>query len=413
MTQTTTDFQSKLANYAELLVKTGVNLPAGGKLQVGGPLDAAPLLREIARAAYRAGALHVNVRIVDPQQALALYEDGSDEAVAYIPEWAAAEDQRLVEEGYAFLNIAGTDPKLLANVNPERVAQRSKLQAQAGKAVSEAIGGFQVNWCVAAMSTPAWARAVYPDLPEEEAVAKLWEDIFTVTRADQPDPVSAWKAHTDELERLTGLLTDKQYASLHLKSDLGTDLTVGLADGHIWQGGAETARNGIRGVPNLPTDEVFTMPHRERVDGWAVASKPLSVRGQLIEGIRVRFENGRAVEIHAEKGQDVLQKLIETDEGAAHLGEVALVKASAPVAQTGTLFFNTLFDENAASHIALGRCYPTNVQHGENPEALHAAGGNDSLIHVDWMIGNAQTDVDGITTDGQREPLMRGGEWVI
>lgn len=409
----TMNFEERLARYAELLVKVGVNLPQGGKLQVGGPLDAAPLLREIARAAYRAGALHVNVRIVDPQQALALYEDGSDEAVAYLPEWATEEDQRMVEEGYAFLTIAGTDPKLLANVNPERVAGRSKLQAQAGKAVSEAISGFQVNWCVAAMSTPAWASTVYPDLPQEEAVSKLWDDIFTVTRADQLDPVAAWKAHTDELERLTQLLTEKQYASLHLKSDLGTDLTVGLADGHIWQGGAETARNGIRGVPNLPTDEVFTMPHRDRVDGWAVASKPLSVRGQLVEGIRVRFEHGRAVEIHADKGQDVLQKLIETDEGAAHLGEVALVKASAPVAQTGTLFYNTLFDENAASHIAFGRCYPTNVQHGENPEALKAAGGNDSLIHVDWMIGNAQTDVDGLTASGEREALMRGGEWVI
>lgn len=409
----TMNFEERLARYAELLVKVGVNLPQGGKLLVNAPLAAAPLVRLVARAAYRAGALDVRVNYFDEHLSLALYEEGSDDAVAYLPAWAAQEAQNMLEDGYARLAIRGDDPALLRDVNPERVALRSKLQAQAGKAVSEAISGFQVNWCVAAMSTPAWARAVYPDLPQEEAVSKLWDDIFTVTRADQLDPVAAWKAHTDELERLTQLLTEKQYASLHLKSDLGTDLTVGLADGHIWQGGAETARNGIRGVPNLPTDEVFTMPHRDRVDGWAVASKPLSVRGQLVEGIRVRFEHGRAVEIHADKGQDVLQKLIETDEGAAHLGEVALVKASAPVAQTGTLFYNTLFDENAASHIAFGRCYPTNVQHGENPEALKAAGGNDSLIHVDWMIGNVQTDVDGLTASGEREALMRGGEWVI
>lgn len=409
----TMNFEERLARYAELLVKVGVNLPQGGKLLVNAPLAAAPLVRLVARAAYRAGALDVRVNYFDEHLSLALYEEGSDDAVAYLPAWAAQEAQNMLEDGYARLAIRGDDPALLRDVNPERVAGRSKLQAQAGKAVSEAISGFQVNWCVAAMSTPAWASTVYPDLPQEEAVSKLWDDIFTVTRADQLDPVAAWKAHTDELERLTQLLTEKQYASLHLKSDLGTDLTVGLADGHIWQGGAETARNGIRGVPNLPTEEVFTMPHRDRVDGWAVASKPLSVRGQLVEGIRVRFEHGRAVEIHADKGQDVLQKLIETDEGAAHLGEVALVKASAPVAQTGTLFYNTLFDENAASHIAFGRCYPTNVQHGENPEALKAAGGNDSLIHVDWMIGNAQTDVDGLTASGEREPLMRGGEWVI
>lgn len=409
----TMNFEERLARYAELLVKVGVNLPQGGKLLVNAPLAAAPLVRLVARAAYRAGALDVRVNYFDEHLSLALYEEGSDDAVAYLPAWAAQEAQNMLEDGYARLAIRGDDPALLRDVNPERVAGRSKLQAQAGKAVSEAISGFQVNWCVAAMSTPAWASTVYPDLPQEEAVSKLWDDIFTVTRADQLDPVAAWKAHTDELERLTQLLTEKQYASLHLKSDLGTDLTVGLADGHIWQGGAETARNGIRGVPNLPTEEVFTMPHRDRVDGWAVASKPLSVRGQLVEGIRVRFEHGRAVEIHADKGQDVLQKLIETDEGAAHLGEVALVKASAPVAQTGTLFYNTLFDENAASHIAFGRCYPTNVQHGENPEALKAAGGNDSLIHVDWMIGNAQTDVDGLTASGEREALMRGGEWVI
>lgn len=413
MTTTETAFETKLRNYAELLVKVGVNLPAGGKLSLSGPLEAAPLMRQVARAAYRTGALDVYSVWNDQQMSLALYEEGNDEAVAFIPEWSTAESERRVADGYAFLSIAGNDPKILSKIDPARVAQRSTLLAQAGKKVSAAIGAFEVNWSVAAMSTPAWANTVYPDLPLPEAISQLWEDIFKVTRADQPDPVAAWNTHLKELEHLTSLLTAKQYAALHLKNDLGTDLRVGLAEGHIWQGGAETAKNGIRAVPNLPTDEVFTMPHRERVNGWAVASKPLSVRGQLIEGIRVRFEKGRAVEVHATQGQSVLQKLLETDEGAAHLGEVALVKASAPVAQTGKLFFNTLFDENAASHIAFGRCYPTNVLHGENPDALHAAGGNESLIHVDWMIGNAQTDVDGMTASGEREALMRGGEWVI
>ncbi|MEW6421115.1 MAG: aminopeptidase, partial [Deinococcota bacterium] len=224
---------------------------------------------------------------------------------------------------------------------------------------------------------------------------------------------AAWTTHLDRLERLTTLLTERQYAALHLCSGLGTDLTVGLAEGHLWQGGAETAKNGIRAVPNLPTDEVFTAPHRDRVDGVAVASKPLSVRGQLIQGIRVRFEGGKAVEVRAEQGEETLRQLLATDAGAAHLGEIALVPASAPVAQTGTLFVNTLFDENAASHIAFGRCYPTNVQGGENPEALRAAGGNDSLIHVDWMLGTPDMDVDGLTAGGQREALMRGGEWVV
>ena len=409
----TMNFEERLARYAELLVKVGVNLPQGGKLLVNAPLAAAPLVRLVARAAYRAGALDVRVNYFDEHLSLALYEEGSDDAVAYLPAWAAQEAQNMLEDGYARLAIRGDDPALLRDVNPDRVALRSKLSGQAMRAVSEAVSGMAVNWTVAAMSTPAWARAVYPDLPEQEAVSRLWDDIFKVTRADRPDPVAAWQEHIAALARRSEYLNGKQYAAVHLKSELGTDLTVGLADGHIWQGGAEEAKNGIVGVPNLPTDEVFTMPHRERVDGWAVASKPLSVRGQVVQGIRVRFEAGRAVEVSAEQGEDTLKKLLDTDEGAARLGEIALVAASAPVAQTGTLFFNTLFDENAASHIALGRCYSTNVQHGENPEALKAAGGNDSLIHVDWMIGTPGTDVDGVTASGEREPLMRGGEWVI
>ncbi|SMB96080.1 aminopeptidase [Deinococcus hopiensis] len=414
MTTTTTQtFEDRLARYAELLVRTGVNLPQGGKVHINAPLEAAPLVRLVARAAYRAGALDVRANYSDPHLNLALYEDGADNAVDFLPEWFAEESEHLLEDGYAFIAIVGEDPSLLAGVNPDRVAQRSKLTSQAMRKVNEAIGGMHVNWTVAAMSTPAWARRVYPELPEEEAVARLWNDIFAVTRADTPDPVAAWTEHLDRLERLTAFLNGRQYAAIHLRSELGTDLTVGLADGHIWLGGAETAKNGIRGVPNLPTDEVFTAPHRGRVNGVAVASKPLSARGQLITGIRVRFENGRAVEINAEGGEATLRQLIGTDEGAAHLGEIALVPASAPVAQTGTLFLNTLFDENAASHIALGRCYPTNVEGGEDEQGLKAAGGNDSLIHVDWMIGTPQTDVDGIRADGTCEPLMRAGAWVV
>ena len=409
----TPSFEDRLARYAELLVRTGVNLPQGGKVLIRAPLEAAPLVRLVARAAYRAGALDVRAHYQDPHLGLALYEDGTDAAVDHVPAWHAAETEAMVGGGYAFISIVGEDPSLLAGVDPDRVARRSRLLAAASRQVSEAISGMRVNWTVAAMSTPAWARRVYPGLPEEEAVARLWNDIFAVTRADTPDPVAAWQAHLDRLERLTARLNGRRYAAIHLRSELGTDLTVGLADGHVWMGGAETAKTGIRGVPNLPTDEVFTAPHRERVNGVAVASKPLSARGQLITGIRVRFEAGRAVEISAQQGEDTLRQLLGTDEGAARLGEVALVPASAPVAQTGTLFLNTLFDENAASHIALGRCYPTNVEGGEDEAVLKAAGGNDSLIHVDWMIGTPGTDVDGIRADGTREALMRAGEWVV
>ena len=232
--------------------------------------------------------------------------------------------------------------------------------------------------------------------------------IFAVSRADQPDPVAVWRSHTEQLARVHTHLNARRYHALHFRNT-HTDLTVGLADGHLWAGGAWTARNGIAGVPNLPTDEVFTAPHRNRVDGYVRASKPLSVRGTLIENIFMRFEAGRVVEASASRGQDVLSALLDTDEGAGHLGEVALVEYDSPVARTGLLFYNTLFDENAASHIALGQSYGFNL--GPMEGGPEQAGANSSLIHVDWMIGTPDTEVDGVYTDGRRENVMRGGKW--
>ncbi|THF70681.1 aminopeptidase [Deinococcus sp. Arct2-2] len=419
----TPDFEAKLARYADLLVRVGVGLTAGGKVRIGAPVEAAAFARLVQRAAYRAGALDARVVYGDAHTDLALYEDGSDEAVAFLPAWQAQEREAMVADGYAFIGILGDDPSLLAGVDGGRVARRSKALAQAFQKVSEASGNFEVSWTVAAIATPAWARAVFPDLPEAEAVARLWDDIFAVTRVDTPDPVGAWQTHLAGLQARTDRLNEQRFTALHFldthsQGELGTDLTVGLADGHFWQGGAERAKNGVLGVPNFPTDEVFTAPHKDRVDGVAVASKPLSVRGQLVEGIRVRFEGGRAVEVSATRGEDTLRQLIATDEGAARLGEVALVPASAPVARTGTLFLNTLFDENAASHIALGRAYPTTIRPdliGGTESATYFAdlGGNHSLIHVDWMIGSPGMNVDGVRADGSREALMRDGEWVI
>lgn len=412
------DFEAKLARYADLLVRVGVGLTAGGKVRITAPVDAAPFARLVQRAAYRAGALDARVVYADAHTDLALYEDGSDEAVAFLPAWQAQEREAMVADGYAFIGIVGEDPSLLAGVDGGRVARRSKAMAQAFQKVSEATGNFEVSWTVAAIATPAWAHAIFPELPEADAVARLWDDIFAVTRVDLPDPVGAWQTHLEGLQARTDRLNEQRFTALHFQGELGTDLTVGLAEGHFWQGGAERAKNGVLGVPNFPTDEVFTAPHRDRVDGVAVASKPLSVRGQLVEGIRVRFEGGRAVEVNATRGEDTLRQLIATDEGAARLGEVALVPASAPVARTGTLFLNTLFDENAASHIALGRAYPTTIRAdligaSESETTFADLGGNHSLIHVDWMIGSPGMNVDGVREDGSREPLMRGGEWVI
>jgi aminopeptidase len=254
---------------------------------------------------------------------------------------------------------------------------------------------------------------VFPNDAADVAVAKLWDAIFATTRIDSDDPVGAWKAHDAHLQKRAAFLNEKRYAALRYRGP-GTDFRLGLADDHLWLGGGTTAGNGYYCIPNMPTEEVFTTPHKDRADGTVTATKPLSHQGTMIEGIQVRFEKGRIVEARASRGQEVLQKLIDTDDGARRLGEVALVPHSSPIAASGMLFLNTLFDENAASHIALGQAYSSCVRDGDKltPKELGAKGANDSLIHVDWMIGSGELDIDGITAAGVAEPLMRQGEWV-
>jgi aminopeptidase len=277
----------------------------------------------------------------------------------------------------------------------------------------ELITRHEINWTIVACATPEWAKLVFPGEPENLAVAKLWDAIFIASRVAVDDPVQEWREHGARLKKRMEMLNAKRFSALHFKGP-GTELTVGLADDHLWAGGGTTAGNGIYCQPNIPTEECFTTPHKDRVNGTVRASKPLSHQGTLIENIAVRFEHGRIVEATATAGEDVLNRLISTDDGARRLGEVALVPHSSPIAQSGVLFWNTLFDENAASHIALGQAYSTCIIGGEKMDAeqLAAVGANASLIHVDWMIGSGEMDVDGVGADGKAEPLMRKGEWV-
>jgi aminopeptidase len=277
----------------------------------------------------------------------------------------------------------------------------------------ELITRHDINWTIVSCATPAWAKAVFPDLPQDEAMRRLWDAIFAASRADQPDPVAAWKEHDAKLHTWAERMNQSRFSALHFKGP-GTDLKVGLADDHLWLGGGTTAGNGRYCIPNMPTEEVFTTPHKDRVEGQVTSTKPLSHQGTMIEGIKVRFEGGRIVEAHASRGEQVLQRMIDTDDGARRLGEVSLVPHSSPIAASGLLFNNTLYDENAACHIALGQAYSNCVKDGDKlkSEELAARGANDSLIHVDWMIGSGKIDVDGITADGKAEPVMRQGEWV-
>lgn len=414
---TQSEFETKLDRLAQIAVRIGLGLGEPGapqqELVMSASIDALPLVRRITEHAYRAGAVLVTTLYSDEQSALLRFQHAPDASFDTVATWLQDGIANAYRSGAARLAIAGGDPALLAGQDAGKVGRANAAMSRASKPAIELITKHAINWTIVAAATPAWARAVFPMDDEATAVARLWEAIFAASRANVDDPVAAWKAHGERLKQRVDFLNDRRYSALHYNGP-GTDLRVGLADDHLWAGGGTRAGNGIYCQPNIPTEEVFTTPHKDRVDGTVRSSKPLSYQGTLIEGIEVRFAAGAIVEARAKTGQNILERMIGTDDGARRLGEVALVPHSSPIAQSGILFYNTLFDENAASHIALGQAYSTCLIGGETMDAaaLAARGANDSLIHVDWMIGSGEMNVDGVMADGTREPLMRRGEWV-
>jgi aminopeptidase len=402
----------KLDRLAEVAVRIGLNLQAGQDLIVTTPIAALPFARRIAAHAYKAGAGLVTPFFADEEIALSRYRFGADPGFDRAPGWLYEGMAKAYGANTARLAVAGDDPMLLAGEDPAKVARANKANSIAYKPALEKIAGFAVNWNIVAYPGASWARQVFPGDDEDVAVARLADAIFHASRVENDDPVAAWTAHNAALHGRTAWLNAKRFAALHFMGP-GTDLTVGLADGHEWQGGASVAANGITCNPNIPTEEVFTTPHARRVEGHAASTKPLAFQGTLIENIAVRFEAGRIVEAKATRGEELLNRVLDTDEGARRLGEVALVPHSSPISNSGLLFFNTLFDENAACHIALGQCYSKCFVDGGTlgPDAIAARGGNASLIHIDWMIGSGLIDIDGITADGARVPVFRKGEW--
>ncbi len=403
---------ARLDRLGEVAVRVGLGLAPGQELVITAPLDAVPLVRRITEHAYRAGASLVTTLLTDEVTALARFEHAPDAAFDVAPTWLFDGMAAAFRGGAARLAIAGENPSLLAGQDPGRVARANRARSVAYRPALELITGFDINWTITCFATPSWARTMFPDLPEDAAVAKLWDAIFAASRIDAPDPVAAWAEHNASLHARTATLNNSRFSALHFRGP-GTDLRVGLSDGHLWLGGSEPAKNGIVCNPNIPSEEVFTTPHMRRVDGTVRSTKPLSYQGTLIQDMAVRFEGGAIVDATARTGQEVLQKVLGTDEGARRLGEVALVPHSSPISASGLLFFNTLFDENAASHIALGQAYRTCLEGGSTASDAELAerGANSSLIHIDWMIGSGEVDVDGIDAAGNAEPVMRRGEW--
>jgi aminopeptidase len=402
----------KLEKLAEVAVKVGLRLARGQELVITAPIAALPLVRLITKHAYIAGASLVSTFYSDEETTLARYQHAPDEGFDRATDWLYDGMAKAYSNNAARLAISGDNPMMLAAQDPAKVARANKANSIAYKPALEKISNFDINWNIVSYPNPAWARQMFPDDPEQVAIEKLADAIFAASRVDVADPIAAWAEHNANLAKRSSWLNGERFSALHFTGP-GTDLLVGLADGHEWHGGASTAKNGVTCNPNIPTEEVFTTPHALRVEGHVSSTKPLSHQGTLIDNIQVRFQAGRIVEARATKGEEVLKKVLDTDEGARRLGEVALVPHSSPISASGILFYNTLFDENASCHIALGQCYSKCFLDGASlsQDQIKAQGGNSSLIHIDWMIGSGEVDVDGVCADGAKVPVMRKGEW--
>jgi aminopeptidase len=412
MSDTSLISSAHIDRLAELAVKTGLALIPGQDLMITAPIEALPLVRRITDYAYKSGAGVVTPIFSDPEIVLSRYRNAFDTSFDQAANWLYDGMGAAFDNNTARLAIVGDDPMLLANEDPQKVGRVNKANSQALTPARERITRFDINWNIVAWPGLAWAKRMFPDLPVNEAQGKLAEAIFSASRVNVSNPIEAWNKHNKNLRERSDWLNQQNFASLHF-SGPGTDLKVGLADGHEWMGGASLARNGITCNPNIPSEEVFTTPHCMKVQGKVSSTKPLSHQGTLIDNICVKFEAGSITEAHASKGEEVLLKVLDSDEGARRLGEVALVPHSSPISQSGLLFYNTLFDENAASHIALGQCYSKCFKGGENlsKDEIIKRGGNSSMIHIDWMIGSDEISVDGVKADGTAVPVFRNGEW--
>ena len=405
--------ENKIDKLANLAVKRGVGLQKGQNLLITAPIESLALVRKIAEHAYKEGASIVTPLFTDSEITLSRFKYAPDESFDSATDWLFNGMGEAFDNNTARMAIAGDDPMLLSQMDPDKVSRANKAMAKAYKPARERITEFKINWNIVSWPGSAWASRVFPELPLDEAIVKLADAIFDASRASVDDPIQAWDDHNEKLRMKTNWLNEKNFAALQYNGP-NTNLRVGLADEHEWMGGASKAQNGIICNPNIPSEEVFTTPHAYKVDGTVTSTKPLSYQGTLIDNINVTFKDGKIIEANASKGEEVLQKVLKSDEGASRIGEVALVPHSSPISQSGIIFYNTLFDENAASHIALGQCYSKCFK-GEldlSKEEISKRGGNSSMIHIDWMIGSNEIDVDGIDQSGNSVPIFRQGEWV-
>ncbi|RSL29480.1 aminopeptidase [Salibacterium salarium] len=407
-------FDEKFNNYASLAIKKGVNIQEGQTLFISAPITSSEFVRTLAEKAYDAGAKNVYVDWVDEQLTRLKYDKAPDEAFKEFPSWVARGREELAENGAAFITVKSTDPDLLKGVDSKRVADANKAAGNAMDTFRSYIQSDMVSWLVIATPSPGWAKKVFPDDTQEEAENKLWDAIFKAVRADVKDPVAEWEEHDKKLQEKASFLNSKRFKELHYKAP-GTDLAITLPEQHTWVGGGSPNKDGVHFIANMPTEEVFTVPHKTGVNGYVTNTKPLNYSGNIIDDFTIHFKDGKITDYQAGEGEETLKNLIETDEGSHYLGEVALVPHSSPISQSGDLFYNTLFDENASNHLAIGSAYAFCLENGANmsKEEIQQHGLNNSITHVDFMVGSGDMDIDGVLADGTEEPIMRNGEWAV
>lgn len=406
-------FEKNLEKYAELGIKVGANVQPGQTLFIQTPLSTAYFTRKLVKKAYEAGAKYVNVDWFDEELIRIRYDNASKESFTeYHPMWKAKGLEEMAENGDAFLFIKSNNPDLLKGVDPELIATANKASGIALKKFKEYTSADKVSWTIIAAPSKDWAAKVFPDIDGKEQERKLWDAIFKATRVDLDNPVKAWQEHDENLQKKVKYFNNKKYRKLHYKGP-GTDLTIELPEKHLWNGASSINAKGINFMANMPTEEIFTMPLKNGVNGTVSSTRPLIYSGVLIDKFSLIFKDGKIIDFTAEKGYETLKRLIETDEGTHYLGEVALVPDDSPISNSNITFYNTLFDENASCHLAIGYSIPSCLEGGENMsrEELEKNGANQSLIHVDFMIGSAELDIDGETYDGKLEPIFRKGNW--
>lgn len=409
------DMKNMLKKYATLAVKKGVNLQKDQVLLVNCPIECIDFARAIAEVAYNEGAKEVVVHYSDQSLQRLKLEYASMDTLKETPNWVAESYNSYAKQGCAVISVSASDPDAYKNIPMDKIATFQKSRQLALKEYYDYSMSNKIRWTVVSVPTEAWALKVFKNSNSEEAVSKLWDVIFNVVRLNSDDPIEAWNEHNNNISKNLNFLNSNKLKKLHYKNSIGTDLTIELPEDHIWLGGSEKCTTGIEFNANMPTEEVYTLPKKTGINGTVVSSKPLSYGGNLIDDFSLTFKEGKVVDFTAKEGFDTLKKLLDSDAGSKYLGEVALVPYDSPISNSNLIFYNTLFDENAACHLAFGKAYPTCIINGENlsNEELSQKGANDSIIHVDFMIGTKDLDIIGYTEDNREIKIFTSGNWAF